>query len=97
DRSNIRPDAADVLRRVSTAFRSLNANRVDLIGHADRSGAADYNQRLSERRAQSVRDYLSRQGVPGNAISATGRGEADPRVPTPDGVREQENRRVEIR
>jgi len=44
-----------------------------------------------------VRDYLSRQGVPGNAISATGRGEADPRVPTPDGVREQENRRVEIR
>lgn len=97
DRSNIRPDAADVLRRVSTAFRSLNSNQVDLIGHADRSGADAYNQRLSQRRAQSVKDYLSRQGVPSNAITATGRGEADPRVPTPDGVREQENRRVEIR
>jgi len=97
DRSNIRPDAADVLRRVSSAYNSLNSNRVDLIGHADRSGSDAYNQRLSQRRAQSVRDYLSRQGVPAAKITATGRGEADPRVPTPDGVREQENRRVEIR
>ncbi|MFN4088577.1 MAG: OmpA family protein [Alphaproteobacteria bacterium] len=97
DRSNIRPDAADVLRRVTQAYQSLNANRVDLIGHTDRAGSAEYNQRLSERRATSVRDFLSRQGIPAANITATGRGESDPRVPTPDGVREQENRRVEIR
>lgn len=97
DRSNIRPDAAEVLRRVASSARQLNANRVDLVGHADRSGNAAYNQRLSERRAASVRDFLVRQGVPNQAISAVGRGESDPRVPTPDGVREQENRRVEIR
>lgn len=97
DRSNIRPDAADVLRRVSSAYRQLNANQVSLIGHTDRAGPPAYNQRLSERRAASVKSFLTGQGIPGNRITTVGRGESDPRVPTPDGVREQENRRVEIR
>ena len=97
NRSNIRPDAAEVLRRVVASYRSLNAQRVDLVGHADKSGAPGYNQRLSERRAAAVRDFLTRQGIPPRSIQAVGRGEGDPRVPTPDGVREQENRRVEIR
>ena len=97
DRSNIRPDAAEVLRRVVSSYRSLNSSRVDLVGHADRSGTPRYNQRLSERRASSVRQFLVHQGIPNGNIRAVGRGESDPRVPTPDGVREQENRRVEIR
>lgn len=97
DRANIRPDAAEVLRRVVSSYRQLNADRVDLVGHADRSGPASYNQRLSERRAAAVRQFLVRQGIPNERITAIGRGEEDPRVPTPDGVREQENRRVEIR
>ena len=97
DRSNLRPDAQNVLRRVVDAIRQLGSRSVSVIGHADRSGANNYNQRLSERRAQAVASYLRQQGVPGNAVQTAGRGEADPRVPTPDGVREQENRRVEIR
>ena len=97
DRANIRPDAAEVLRRVVSSYRQLNANQVQLVGHADRSGPNAYNQRLSERRAAAVKTFLTRQGVPSRNISAIGRGETDPRVPTPDGVREQENRRVEIR
>jgi OOP family OmpA-OmpF porin len=97
DRSNVRPDAASILDRVIEAIRELGSTGVDLIGHADRSGPDAYNQRLSVRRADSVRDYLSERGVPGGNVSTEGRGESDPRVPTPDGVREQENRRVEIR
>jgi outer membrane protein OmpA-like peptidoglycan-associated protein len=97
DKSNIRTDAASILDRVIAAVAELGATSVSLVGHADRSGAVGYNQRLSERRAASVRDYLSGRAIPDGNIEAVGRGEDDPRVPTPDGVREQENRRVEIR
>lgn len=97
DRSNLRPDAVSILNDVVRAYNELNAGSITAIGHADRSGAVGYNQRLSERRAASVREYLVGQGIAGSDISTSGRGETDPRVPTPDGVREQENRRVEIR
>lgn len=97
DRSNIRPDAQSVLQRVVGSIRALGTRTVSLIGHADKAGTNAYNQRLSERRAQAVAAYLRQQGVPANAIQTAGRGENDPRVNTPDGVREQENRRVEIR
>jgi outer membrane protein OmpA-like peptidoglycan-associated protein len=51
---------------------------------------------LSLRRAESVRDWLVASGVPRDAISAVGRGEIDPVVPTGDGVAEARNRRVEL-
>lgn len=96
DKSAIRSDAAGILNRVAAAVKALKVRMVDLIGHTDRAGTVPYNQRLSERRAESVRHYLSRHGVPNREMHTSGRGELDPRVPTPDGVREQENRRVEI-
>jgi OOP family OmpA-OmpF porin len=95
DRTEIRADTANILNNVINAIRELKANTVELIGHADRAGATAYNQRLSERRAASVRQYLSGRGV-STQVTTAGRGESDPRVPTADGVREQENRRVEI-
>jgi len=67
-----------------------------VTGHADRAGPADYNQELSLRRAQSVRDALIAEGVSRANISIAARGESEPAVPTADGVREQANRRVEI-
>lgn len=97
DKSDVRPDAADTLARVVAAMGELKSSAVSLVGHADRSGPTDYTQALSERRAASVQDYLVQGGIAAAAISTEGRGESDPRVPTPDGVREQENRRVEIR
>lgn len=97
DRSNIRPDAASVLDQVLSAISSLNPSSIFAVGHADRAGPTNYNQGLSERRAASVKAYLSDRGIPVDNIRTEGRGENDPRVPTPDGVREQENRRVEIR
>jgi outer membrane protein OmpA-like peptidoglycan-associated protein len=65
-------------------------------GHADRSGPTNYNQRLSERRAEAVKSALVREGVPGNIIQTSGRGENENLVATADGVREPRNRRVEI-
>lgn len=69
---------------------------MDLIGHADRSGSDAYNQRLSERRANAVSDYLIAQGFDVGHLTASGRGESDPEVATEDGVREARNRRVVI-
>lgn len=96
DKSNIRADAASILEKVMKARETLGSKDTALIGHADRSGADTYNQKLSEHRAATVRDWLVKKGLPKTGISAVGKGESDPRVPTPDGVREQENRRVEI-
>jgi outer membrane protein OmpA-like peptidoglycan-associated protein len=60
------------------------------------SGTAAYNQKLSVRRADAVKAELVRLGVPAASITAIGRGESNPLVPTADGVREPQNRRVEI-
>lgn len=96
DKANIRGDAAQVLDQVVASMRDLKATRLNLIGFTDTSGSADYNQGLSIRRANAAKAYLQAQGVRSDAIVATGRGENDLLVPTPDGVREEENRRVEI-
>jgi OOP family OmpA-OmpF porin len=95
DKTEIRTDTASILDRVIEAMGELNSNSISLVGHADTMGSAEYNQGLSERRAMSVSDYLTGKGLTGN-IATSGKGETDPRVPTPDEVMEQENRRVEI-
>ncbi|MDA0704574.1 MAG: OmpA family protein [Proteobacteria bacterium] len=96
NKSNIRGDAAQVLDQVVASMRELKATRLNLIGFTDTSGSADYNQGLSVRRANAAKAYLEAQGVRSDVIAAAGRGENDLLVPTPDGVREEENRRVEI-
>ena len=67
-----------------------------VTGHADTTGSAEYNQALSLRRAENVRDALVARGVEADAISIAARGESQPANQTGDGVRSQENRRVEI-
>jgi OOP family OmpA-OmpF porin len=69
---------------------------VAVTGHADRSGTETYNLALSLRRADTARDALIAGGLSPDAITVAGRGESEPMVPTPDGVKEQANRRVEI-
>ena len=96
DKTAIRPDAASILDRVVEAIAETGSNSVGLVGHTDTMGPDSYNQTLSVNRAFAVQDYLQSKGVTAN-ISTSGKGETDPRVPTPDQVMEQENRRVEIR
>jgi OOP family OmpA-OmpF porin len=69
---------------------------VMIAGYADRSGSPGYNQGLSERRATNVRGYMTSHGVDDGSITTQGFGENNNRVPTADGVRELQNRRVEI-
>lgn len=97
NRDQLTPEARDVLKQAAVDAMNGGAIRVEVQGHADRSGSDSYNMGLSQRRAQSVASELARLGVPMNAIGAEARGERDPLVPTGDGVKEPQNRRAEIR
>jgi outer membrane protein OmpA-like peptidoglycan-associated protein len=96
DRSNLSPQALATIQQAADQFKTTGKARITATGHADRSGPENYNMALSLRRANVVKDALVRDGVPATAISVIGKGETQPLVPTADGVREPQNRRVEI-
>jgi len=96
DKSNINQAGQAVINQVLADAAKQGGVHISATGHADRSGPEDYNMALSLRRADSVREALIAGGVPADAITVAGRGESEPAVPTPDGVKEQANRRVEI-
>ena len=96
DRSDITPQARGTIQQAAQAHRSMGNVPISLVGHADKSGPNNYNMALSLRRANAVKDTLIREGVSQQAISVSGRGEEQPLVQTADGVREPQNRRVEI-
>ncbi len=96
DRATITPEGMNIVRQAADAYKSGSPVQLQVTGYTDRSGSAAYNQRLSERRANNVADALVRFGVPRDQMTVSGRGENDNRVPTANGVREPQNRRVEI-
>ncbi len=96
DRSDISPEASNILNNAATAYSNCGMARVMLAGHTDTSGSAQYNQGLAERRNAAVQSYLAGRGVPSGQIRGQAFGESQPRVPTADGVREAQNRRVEV-
>jgi len=96
DKSNLTPEALGIIRTAAANAKKTGSARIDVTGHADRSGPADYNMRLSRRRANNVKAELVRQGIPAGSITVYAKGETDPLVPTPDGVREPQNRRAQI-
>ena len=96
DQATLTPVALTVLDQVEQDYARGLPSRIVVAGHADRSGSEAYNLGLSERRAISVADALSARGIPASTITIEALGETLPRVPTDDGVREPQNRRVEI-
>jgi OOP family OmpA-OmpF porin len=96
DKSNINAEGQSVIDKVVAAAGKMGTVNISATGHADRSGSETYNMALSLRRADAVRAALIAGGLSGDAITVAGRGESEPAVPTPDGVKEQANRRVEI-
>jgi outer membrane protein OmpA-like peptidoglycan-associated protein len=96
DRSNLSQQALNTIKQAAAAFKSKGNARITATGHTDTSGPEAYNMALSLRRANAVKDALVREGVPAQAITVIGRGEAGLLVQTADGVREPQNRRVEI-
>jgi OOP family OmpA-OmpF porin len=96
DRSNLSQQALNTIKQAAAAFKSKGNARITATGHTDTSGPEAYNMALSLRRANAVKDALVREGVPAQAISVIGMGEKGLLVQTGDGVREPQNRRVEI-
>jgi outer membrane protein OmpA-like peptidoglycan-associated protein len=96
DKASITPEADRVIRQAAQTAKQANVPLIIATGHADRAGSDKYNQALSERRARAVRDILVSEGLSQNQIQVSGKGESQPLVPTADGVREPQNRRVEI-
>ena len=96
DRPIVDGDAAAQLDAVAAAVQRSPNVRLDLSGHADRSGPAASNVRSGRERAEAVAAYLVAHGVPGAAMKVVSHGESRPLIPTQDGVREPQNRRVEI-
>lgn len=92
----IRGDDAATLDQVAAAHRAHPNERLQLFGHTDRSGSAAVNRRAGLRRAEAVGVELEKRGSPRNAMSVASFGEEQPLVPTEDGVREVQNRRVVI-
>ena len=96
DKSDITSAASSVLDNAIASYRDCGNARVMLAGHTDRSASVRYNLALSQRRNASVQSYLTGRGISGGNITSEAFGESRPRVPTADGVREPQNRRVEI-
>ena len=96
DRSNLSAQALNTIKQAAGSYKTKGSARVTATGHTDKSGPESYNMALSLRRANTVKDALVREGVPATAISVIGKGETQPLVQTADGVREPQNRRVEI-
>ena len=96
DRSNLSAQALNTIKQAAQAYKTKGNARITATGHTDTSGPEAYNMALSLRRANTVKDALVREGVPATAIAVIGRGEAGLLVKTADGVREPQNRRVEI-
>ncbi|NEX92464.1 OmpA family protein, partial [Caulobacter sp. 17J65-9] len=96
DQYVLTPEAQTVIQEAANYASHGNATRVVVVGHADTSGSAAYNIRLSERRAKAVADSLVGMGVNGSVLSVDWKGESEPAVATGDGVKEPLNRRASI-
>ncbi len=96
DRADITAEAATVLNSAVTAYGDCGTAAIMLAGHADRSGTPTYNVGLSQRRNAAVTAYLTGRGIPAARIGGEAFGETRNRVATSDGVRELQNRRVEV-
>ena len=96
DQADLHPHAYPLLDSLATFLHQHPHIRIDITGHTDSEGPEDYNWRLSQRRALSIRTYLITQAIPPDRISAGGLGEARPRFPNDTPRHREANRRVEI-
>jgi OOP family OmpA-OmpF porin len=89
-------DGQATLDEVAAAYQRVKPRRIEIAGHTDRSGPSPVNIAASRRRAQEAATYLAAHGIPAGVMEISAYGEGRPIVPTADGVREMQNRRVEI-
>jgi outer membrane protein OmpA-like peptidoglycan-associated protein len=92
----LKPGAREKMAKVSGILLAYPGLKIQVEGHTDSIGSEEYNQRLSEQRADAVRQYLVAQGVPTSTVSAVGFGKADPVASNDTAAGRQQNRRVEL-
>jgi outer membrane protein OmpA-like peptidoglycan-associated protein len=96
DRATLTDRARQIVKEAADNSTHVQYTRIEVNGYTDTSGTPQYNQGLSVRRADAVKAELIRDGVPVGSITTKGFGETHLLVPTGPGVREPQNRRVEI-
>jgi outer membrane protein OmpA-like peptidoglycan-associated protein len=96
DQATLRPGAREKLARVAGILSAHPDLKIEIEGHTDSTGSEEYNQRLSERRAESVRAYLQQQGIRQGIVAAVGYGKSRPVATNATAAGRQQNRRVEL-
>ena len=97
DQVRLTAESKQDIEAIKHHVATFPAPEVIVTGHADRVGSMAYNDELSLRRANQVRDLLVNAGIDAQRIEIVARGEREPHIPTPDNVSESRNRRVEIK
>lgn len=96
DSFDLSPAAMDTIKKAASLAKEAEVTGIVLHGHADKSGNVDYNKGLSRARVGVVGNAIMEAGIARNMVSKNAYGEDQPRIQTEDGVKERNNRRVEI-
>jgi iron complex outermembrane receptor protein len=96
NKSDLTPQAVQIVDQAAKNAETTKVTQLTVTGHTDTVGSDAYNMRLSRRRAESVAAQLEKDGIPSSEIEIVAKGKRDLLVPTADGVREPQNRRVQI-
>ncbi len=94
--ATLKPESYSILDSVAILLRNNPTSRIQISGHTDSDGSEASNQTLSERRAQSVHQYLVSTGIAGNRLTTVGYGESIPVVPNNSAANKAKNRRIEF-
>ncbi len=93
NKSELKQEVQSYLNELGEELKGQNIIAIEIIGHTDAVGPADYNMNLSTERAHSIAAFLAKQGIPWDKLSVTGKGESQP---LPGVTNDRENRRVEV-
>ena len=96
NKSDLTPQAVSIVNTAAANAGPAKVTKLEVTGHTDTVGSDAYNMRLSRRRAESVASQLEKDGIPSSEIEIVAKGKRDLLVPTADGVKEPQNRRVQI-
>ncbi len=96
NKSDLTPQAVSIVNQAAANVGPAKVTKLEVTGHTDTVGSDAYNMRLSRRRAESVAAQLEKDGIPSSEIEIIAKGKRDLLVPTADGVKEPQNRRVQI-